>query len=65
MNADRLKGKWLQAKGRAKQRWGKLTDDDLDRIEGSVEELAGIIQERHGISRDEAKRQVDEFYKTL
>ncbi|GMU23371.1 MAG: hypothetical protein AMXMBFR13_34490 [Phycisphaerae bacterium] len=61
MNWDRVKGNWKQMKGQVKQQWGKLTDDDLDRIHGEREELAGKIQERYGISRDEAERQLDQF----
>jgi len=59
MNADILKGKWRQLKGQARQKWGELTDDDLDRISGSREELIGAIQERYGKSRDEAEKEVD------
>ena len=62
METDTLIGKWKQMKGRAKQQWGKLTDDDLDRIEGSRDELAGLIQERYGKSREEAKKEVDAWY---
>jgi len=65
MNTEQLKGKWHQVKGKAKQRWGKLTDDDLDRVAGRAEELAGVIQERHGLAKEEAERQVDEFCRKL
>jgi uncharacterized protein YjbJ (UPF0337 family) len=61
MNEDVLKGKWHQLKGDVKSRWGKLTDDDLDRAEGDAEKLIGRLQERYGYQRDEAKREVDEF----
>jgi uncharacterized protein YjbJ (UPF0337 family) len=61
MNWDQVQGKWKQLKGQAKTKWGKLTDDDLDRVSGKREELEGRIQERYGIEREEAKRQVDEF----
>ncbi len=61
MNRDILHGKWKQLKGQAKQKWGKLTDDDLDRIEGSRDELVGMIQERYGKSREEAEREVDDW----
>jgi uncharacterized protein YjbJ (UPF0337 family) len=61
MNEDILKGKWHQLKGEVKSRWGKLTDDDLDRVEGEAEKLVGRVQERYGYQRDEAKREVDEF----
>jgi uncharacterized protein YjbJ (UPF0337 family) len=61
MNWDVIKGKWKRAKGQAQQKWGKLTNDDLDVMEGKREELVGKIQERYGIAKDEAERQVDEF----
>jgi uncharacterized protein YjbJ (UPF0337 family) len=61
MNEDVLKGKWHQIKGDIKSRWGKLTDDDLDRAEGDAEQLIGRVQERYGYARDEAKREVDDF----
>jgi uncharacterized protein YjbJ (UPF0337 family) len=56
-----MEGKWKQFKGQVKMKWGKLTDDDLDRVAGKRDELEGRIQERYGIEREEAKRQVDEF----
>ena len=59
MNDDTLKGQWNQLKGKVREQWGKLTDDDLDRIHGESEQLLGRIQERYGVARDEAKRQLD------
>jgi uncharacterized protein YjbJ (UPF0337 family) len=61
MNEDTLKGQWTQIKGRVREQWGKLTNDDLDQIHGRAEQLIGKVQERYGIQRDEAKRQVDDF----
>ena len=61
MNRDRVQGQWKQIKGKVKERWGKLTDDDLDVIAGRREQLLGRIQERHGIARQEAERQVNDF----
>jgi uncharacterized protein YjbJ (UPF0337 family) len=61
MNEDVLKGKWHQLKGDVKSRWGKLTNDDVDRAEGDAEKLIGRLQERYGYQRDEAKREVDDF----
>jgi len=59
MNWDRIEGNWKQFKGKAKSQWGKLTDDDLDVLEGKKDQLVGKIQERYGIKKDEAERQVD------
>lgn len=61
MNSDQLKGKWKQLKGLVKERWGKLTDDDLDVIDGQTEQLIGTIQERYGVAREAAEKQVDEW----
>lgn len=61
MNWDRIEGQWKQMKGNAKQQWGKLTDDDLDVAEGKRDVLVGRIQERYGIQKDEAERQVDDW----
>ena len=58
-----LKGKWRQLKGEVKSQWGKLTDDDLDRAEGDAEKLIGRVQERYGYQRDQAKREVDDFFR--
>ena len=62
MNADVVKGKWHQLKGEAKSRWGKLTDDDLDRVEGDTEKLIGRVQERYGYARAEAQKEVNDFF---
>ena len=61
MNSDQMEGKWKQMKGSLKSRWGKLTDDDLTVIEGKKDQLVGRVQERYGIARDEAQKQVDEW----
>lgn len=61
MNRDKLAGNWKEIKGKAKERWGKLTDDDLDVVEGKAEQLAGKIQQRYGKSKEEAEREVDDF----
>ena len=65
MNNDRIKGQWKQLAGTLKEKWGKLTDDDLMVAEGNSEYLAGRIQERYGVAKDEAERQVREFDRTL
>jgi len=61
MNSDQMEGKWKQMKGSLKTRWGKLTDDDLTVIEGQKDQLVGKIQERYGVAKDEAQKQVDEW----
>ena len=59
MNWDRIEGNWKQFKGRVKEQWGKLTDDDIDVIGGKRDQLVGKIQESYGIGKDEAERHVD------
>ncbi|OEY67490.1 CsbD family protein [Marinobacter sp. X15-166B] len=61
MNKDIAEGKWKQMKGKIQQKWGKLTDDDLDRIEGNREEFAGVMQERYGQTKEEAEQEFDRF----
>lgn len=63
MNTDIIEGKWKQLKGDMKKNWAKLTDDDLDRIDGRKDKFAGILQERYGKSKDEAEKDFDEFCK--
>ncbi|WP_440222832.1 CsbD family protein [Dokdonella sp. MW10] len=65
MNEDRIKGKWKQLSGTIKEKWGKLTDDDLKVAEGNREYLAGKIQERYGYAKDEAEKHVRDFEGTL
>ena len=59
MNWDQVEGKWKQMKGSVKQQWGKLTDDDLTLLGGKKDEFLGKVQERMGISREEAEKQLD------
>lgn len=61
MNWDTVEGNWKQFKGKVKQQWGKLTDDNLDIIAGKRDELAGKIQEQYGIGKDEAEKQIRKF----
>jgi uncharacterized protein YjbJ (UPF0337 family) len=65
MNWDQVEGKWKQASGKVKEKWGKLTDSDLTVIGGKRDQLIGRIQERYGIAKEEAQKQVDEFTKAL
>ena len=59
MNDDVFAGKWMQFKGQIKEKWGKLTDDDLDTVGGQRDQLVGRIQERYGLAKDEVNRQLD------
>ena len=61
MNWDTVKGKWKQMQGSAKAKWGELTDDELKQVEGERDKLVGKIQEKYGIAKDEAEKQVDEW----
>jgi uncharacterized protein YjbJ (UPF0337 family) len=65
MNWDRIEGNWKQLKGKAKMRWGKLTDDQFDVIAGKREQLVGRVQEKYGIAKEEAEKQVDHFAASL
>lgn len=65
MNEQQLRGKWEQVKGKVQQKWGKLTDDDLNRIHGERKELIGRIIERQGIAREMAEKEVDKFLDSL
>jgi uncharacterized protein YjbJ (UPF0337 family) len=58
MNWDQIQGNWKQATGKAREQWGKLTDDDLDVVAGRRDQLAGKIQERYGVGKEEAERQL-------
>lgn len=64
MNSDQMQGKWKQVKGTVKERWGKLTDDDVDVINGQNDQLVGKIQEKYGIAKEEAQRQVDDWMRS-
>ncbi len=65
MDWNRVEGNWKQFKGQIKEKWGELTDDDIDRMEGSREQFEGKIQEKYGLGKDQAKRNVDDWLKTL
>jgi len=65
MNKDQMEGKWTQWKGAAKEKWGKLTDDDLDVIAGRREQLIGKIRERYGIQKEEAQKQTELWVKEM
>ncbi|CAE6952611.1 MULTISPECIES: CsbD family protein [Pseudomonas] len=61
MNSDIIKGKWKQLNGRIKERWGNLTDDDVDVAEGHSEYLAGKLQERYGWTKEKAQQELRDF----
>jgi uncharacterized protein YjbJ (UPF0337 family) len=63
MNADVFAGKWKQMKGSVKQWWGKLTDDDIARVEGSRDKLVGLLQERYGYAKDKAEAEIDRRFR--
>ena len=61
MNKDQVEGAWRQLKGKVKEKWGQLTDDELDEYEGKTEQLAGLIQQRTGEARETVQEQLDEW----
>lgn len=65
MNWDQVTGKWKQLTGNMREQWGKLTDDDITEAEGNREQLEGRIQERYGVDKEEAKRQVNDWMDKL
>ena len=65
MNWDQLQGKWTEFKGSAREKWGELTDDELEQAKGDREKLAGKIQQRYGKSKEEAKKEVDNWIASL
>jgi uncharacterized protein YjbJ (UPF0337 family) len=64
MNWDQMEGKWKQVRGSIRERWGRLTDDDLEQVAGKKDQLVGRIQERYGIAKETAAKEVDDFLKT-
>ena len=65
MNEDKIKGQWKQLAGKLKAKWGKLTDDDLNVIEGRREQLEGKLQQRYGFAKDQIHKDVDDWFRTL
>jgi uncharacterized protein YjbJ (UPF0337 family) len=65
MDWNRIEGNWKQFKGKAKEKWGRLTDDDLDVINGRQDQLEGRIQERYGLAKDQAKKDVETWFRSL
>jgi uncharacterized protein YjbJ (UPF0337 family) len=64
MDWNRVEGNWKQVKGKVKEKWGKLTDDDLDVVGGKRDQLEGKIQERYGIAKDQVRKDIDDWYGT-
>ncbi len=62
MNKDRIEGNWKELKGKAQKKWGDITNDEFDKMEGSRTELAGKIQQKYGKSKEEAEKEVDNFF---
>jgi len=65
MNWDRIEGNWKQFSGKAKESWGKLTDDDIAVVNGKRDQLVGLIQNRYGIAKDDADKQVKDWESKL
>jgi uncharacterized protein YjbJ (UPF0337 family) len=63
MNWDQIEGQWKQFRGHVKEKWGRLTDDELDVIAGNRDKLVGKLQEKHGLSKEEAERQLEDWQK--
>jgi len=61
MNWDQIEGKWKELKGAAKEKWGKLTDDEWTQLKGKRDQLSGIIQQKYGVAKEEAEKQIKEF----
>ncbi|MBP7599787.1 MAG: CsbD family protein [Thermoflexales bacterium] len=59
MNKDEFEGKWKQIRGQARQWWGKLTDDDLERVGGKYEQFLGVVQEKYGYTREAAETEIN------
>ena len=64
MDWNRVEGHWKQFKGQIKEKWGNLTDDDLDRVAGQRDQLEGVIQERYGIAKDQVRKDIDTWLDT-
>jgi uncharacterized protein YjbJ (UPF0337 family) len=65
MNWDLIEGRWKQSMGKVRVKWGKLTDDDVTAVNGKREQLVGKLQERYGLAKDAAEKQVDEFVQSF
>lgn len=64
MNRDQIEGNWEQFKGKVKEAWGKLTDDEIDQAEGNMQQLSGIVQKKYGLAKEKAEEQINEYSKS-
>jgi uncharacterized protein YjbJ (UPF0337 family) len=65
MNWDQIEGKWKQYLGKAKEKWGDLTDDEFDRAAGKRDQMVGLVQAKYGTAKADAEREVDDWFRTL
>lgn len=65
MNWDMIEGKWMQYKGKAKEAWGDMTDDEFDRVAGKRDQMVGLVQEKYGKAKADAEREVDDWFAKL
>lgn len=65
MNMDEVQGSWKKLSGKVQQHWGKITDDEIQKSNGRIEYLSGVLQEKYGKSKDEAKKELESFFKKL
>jgi len=65
MDWNRIEGNWKQFSGKVKEKWGRLTDDDVAAINGNLEQLEGKIQERYGLAKDQARKDIDDWFRRL
>ena len=65
MNWDQIKGNWMQFQGKVKEKWGKLTDDDLTTIGGKRDQLVGVLQQKYGYAKSHAEQELDDFTRDL
>ncbi|MCU0880530.1 MAG: CsbD family protein [Pirellulaceae bacterium] len=61
MNWDQIQGKWTEMKGYAKEKWGDITDDEFDKVAGRREQLAGLVQQKYGLAKEEVEKQIRDF----
>jgi uncharacterized protein YjbJ (UPF0337 family) len=65
VNNDILEGKWKQLKGSVQAKWGEITDDEFDQVKGNRERLIGLVQEKYGKKKDDVRKEVDDYFKSV